>query len=766
MNLQKTLLLALIVFITNNLFSQQFFPTFEPVYIDTEVPRIDIIIDADSLIEIYLYENLESDHEYPATFIFTSSQITDTMELVGFRLRGNTSRYSEKKSFKISFNTFQRADEFYDLDKMNLNGEHNDPSIIRSKLCGDILHDLHVPASRTNHVEVYINDNYYGLYMSVEHIDDNFLEKRFSRDGGNLYKCYWGASLQYIGTDPNIYKFTSEGRRVYELKTNEDEDNYSDLAEFIDVLNNTPIGDYPQNLEPIFNVNLYLKTLAFEVLTAHWDGYAYNQNNYYLYKNPATGRFVYIPYDLDNTFGIDWFSIDWSTRDIYNWAAGNKPLANKLLQNSEYLKRFSFYVNLIIEEAMETSTFFPKIDAFETMITPSAEADLYRTLDYGFSIDDFHNSYIEEIGMHVPIGLKPYISNRVSSAENQLNLQSISPLVSLIDFGHLEQNKTFESEIFVEDDGTITSATFHYRLDNGEWNILAMNDEGLSSDTLAGDNVYSVSTDILTDVYLIDFYYEIEDNEGNTTREPFVDFFSVSRPLSSDYPLVINEFMANNDNIVADESGEYEDWIEIYNNSNNSVNLSNIYLTDNLLDFGKWRLPDMNLEAYGFLLIWADSDENDGNNHASFKLSKDGEQIGIFLKNGDEYLVIDSLTFGVQQNNLSYGCATDASEEFRFFTNPTPGFTNNYSFVYENEKADNHLIIYPNPVNDILKMKIDSKITDVQIFDSKGQKDNLYFDDYSNSINVSDLCSGVYFLNILVEKDSKTTNFQSKFIKY
>ena len=107
--------------------------------------RIDIVIDQDSLDIILQDGNQLSDYEFPATFIYTylntDSQIVriDTVEQIGFRLRGNTSRNSAKKSFKVSFNTFQSGRQYRGLDKMNLNGEHNDPTMMRALLSLDLL---------------------------------------------------------------------------------------------------------------------------------------------------------------------------------------------------------------------------------------------------------------------------------------------------------------------------------------------------------------------------------------------------------------------------------------------------------------------------------------------------------------------------------------------------------------------------------------------------------------------------------------------------
>ncbi|MBC8384211.1 MAG: CotH kinase family protein, partial [Candidatus Cloacimonetes bacterium] len=159
------------------------------LYDDSEVATIEITVDPLAL--EWMYANVWSDSMHNATIHFSNAYIDETIEDVGFRLRGNTSRIAWKKSFKLSFNTFVPGREFYNVDKINLNGEHNDPSIIRSKLGWDIFKQIGQVASRASHAAVYINDVYYGLYISVEHIDDEFLNKNFSDPSGNLWKCHY-----------------------------------------------------------------------------------------------------------------------------------------------------------------------------------------------------------------------------------------------------------------------------------------------------------------------------------------------------------------------------------------------------------------------------------------------------------------------------------------------------------------------------------------------------------------------------------------------
>lgn len=268
--MKPTLIFCLILGFFGRIVAQNPFPEKTRVFDDETLPRIDIFIDIDSL--ALIYQDVESDHEYPANFIFTRDTDVDILDTIGFRLRGNTSRYSKKKSFKIAVNSFEKGRNFLGLEKLNINGEHNDPSIIRSKLSWDIFRKFKVIGSRTAHVRMYINNDYYGLYMNIEHIDDQFVELRYGSQSGNLYKYTWPADLNYISDNPDDYK--PENGQAYELKTNEEANDYSDLANFIDILNNTSDSEFPLEIEKIFNVNNYLKYLAVEYFIGHWDGYS------------------------------------------------------------------------------------------------------------------------------------------------------------------------------------------------------------------------------------------------------------------------------------------------------------------------------------------------------------------------------------------------------------------------------------------------------------------------------------------------------------
>jgi len=122
----------------------------------------------------------------------------------------------------------------------------------------------------------------------------------------------------------------------------------------------------------------------------------------------------------------------------------------------------------------------------------------------------------------------------------------------------------------------------------------------------------------------------------------------------TEIPLAINEFMASNSNSVQDPQDQYDDWVEIHNYGIDAIDIGGMYLTDDLSDTTKWRIPANNtaattIPAGGYLLIWADNDTTDAGLHANFKLSADGEEIGLFDSNG--ITLIDSITFGNRMTN-------------------------------------------------------------------------------------------------------------------
>lgn len=156
-------------------------------------------------------------------------------------------------------------------------------------------------------------------------------------------------------------------------------------------------------------------------------------------------------------------------------------------------------------------------------------------------------------------------------------------------------------------------------------------------------------------------------------------FVHVTEPAAADVPVVINELMASNISSTADPQDQYDDWIELYNAGDGAIDVGGLYLTDDVSEPRKWQIPVGNptlttIPAKGFLLIWADGDTEDPGLHADFSLSASGDEVGLF--DADGVTLLDSVSFGPQVNDLSYGRYPDGGADLMLMVLPTPGEAN------------------------------------------------------------------------------------------
>jgi len=158
----------------------------------------------------------------------------------------------------------------------------------------------------------------------------------------------------------------------------------------------------------------------------------------------------------------------------------------------------------------------------------------------------------------------------------------------------------------------------------------------------------------------------------------------LSIPLSATLALstprvVINEVMATNHTTTSDPQGQFDDWIELHNIGGGSVDLGGMYLTDEFENPTAWQIPAGTvLGGGGYVLIWADEDITAPGLHASFELDAAGE--ALWLLDTDGLTLIDTVDFGRQTPDVSYGRDPDGSDDWLALS-PTPGQSNNGAFL-------------------------------------------------------------------------------------
>ncbi len=151
--------------------------------------------------------------------------------------------------------------------------------------------------------------------------------------------------------------------------------------------------------------------------------------------------------------------------------------------------------------------------------------------------------------------------------------------------------------------------------------------------------------------------------------------------------IYINEIMAKNDNVIADEAGDFDDWIELYNAGTSPVDIAGYYFSEDIADPTFWEIPDTDaaattIPAGGYLLVWADKDPEQGPHHIDFKLSSDGQEIYLYAPDGST--LIDQLTYPSLSTDTSYGRETDGATNFQTFTAPSPGADNTAGVSFYN----------------------------------------------------------------------------------
>ena len=241
-----------------------------------------------------------------ASITFDSIQ----MDSVGIRLKGNSSygHVGTKKPIKLDLDQFVSGQNIDGEKKINLNNGFLDPTMMREKIFLDFMNKEGLPAPRCTYARVSYNGNYCGLYKIVEQVDKPFLKTHFGNKDGNLFKGDPNGTLEQKGTDPSAYY------KDYELKTNDSLNDWSDLVNFIQVVN-ADQSTFSTQIKNSFNVSPYLKAWAANNLFVNLDAYYYYAHNYYLYHNTSSNQFDWINWDVSVVFGV--FPL-WSENKVIN----------------------------------------------------------------------------------------------------------------------------------------------------------------------------------------------------------------------------------------------------------------------------------------------------------------------------------------------------------------------------------------------------------------------------------------------------------------
>ena len=222
----------------------------------------------------------------------------NTLRDVAVRLKGSSSFRSldDKPSFTVNCDHFNKGQRFYGLSKIHLNNSVEDPSYLNEKLGSELFSAAGVPAPRVSHALVTLNGRRLGLYVLKEGFAEEFLARHFQRTDGNLYEPE--AKVAPDVTGPMKRNSGDAAGADVDLKRLAAAASEPDLA-----LRWTALGE-------ILDLDRFLTFAATEVLSGHRDGYCLARNNYRLYHDPVSNRFVFLPDGMDQLFGRADFPVE------------------------------------------------------------------------------------------------------------------------------------------------------------------------------------------------------------------------------------------------------------------------------------------------------------------------------------------------------------------------------------------------------------------------------------------------------------------------
>jgi len=412
-------------------------------------------------------------------------------------------RYRDGRSFTPNG---KRNGLVLDLGAKDYQGHHivdlssalRDPSLVREVLAAEIA-GTYFQTPRANYAKVYINEEYYGLFVNVEAVESGFLKRAFGNDTGNLLF----ANPELGNTPPDGCSSKTFGSLQYEKRSACVDHNFDvrqgNYGKLLDLTSELAMGG--NRLEQFLDVDAALWMLAFNNVLVNLNSYTGQYaNNYYLYQN-ADGRMVPLLGELNLAFGSfknDGVTpSDLSTPDLLMLSPDlhrtnkERPLISSLLSNESYYKQYLSHLRTILVEWVMSGKLESRAKELQNIIRSSVTMD---TGNY-YSAAEFNQSLTEVIGTRSRIpGLVDFMRKRAAWLESQEVYTVLPPTITEIG---VEGRERFSSTLLQEfrvhaKVGDFAKKAFvYYRFSPGEnFRVLEMMDDGEHYDGKAGDTVF------------------------------------------------------------------------------------------------------------------------------------------------------------------------------------------------------------------------------------------------------------------------------------
>ncbi len=297
-------------------------------------------------------------------YTYYSASITidgTTTAQVGLRKKGNLGSLSTTRpGLRVKANEYVAGQRIAGLEVLTLNNNHQDDALISQCLGYELFAAAGLPASRCAFAHVRVNGEDLGVYSHVESVREEFLARHFADATGNLYES---------GGD-----FVVGATGGFQPKTNSTAPDCSDLDRVVTALG-APAAQLPTQLGAVVDLPAYARFWAMEVVTDHWDGYANNQNNFFVYHDPSTDKMSFIPWGIDDLFS----GRQRTTRPYSVFACGSLPW--KLYATPATRAQYLAALRDVLDTVWDAPAIILEIDRMQALLAPLADAEFPARLD-------------------------------------------------------------------------------------------------------------------------------------------------------------------------------------------------------------------------------------------------------------------------------------------------------------------------------------------------------------------------------------------------
>ena len=653
---------------------------------------------------------------------------------VGIKYKGNSSYNvnNVKNPLNIKLDYVNNGQSIDGYNVLKLSNGFRDPSFVREVLSYEMARE-YMPASKATYANVFVDGTLIGLYTCVQSIDDDFTNEHFYERKGPFFKAdNTGLSVQGCMGQLGILEYYADTncyQRAYEMESTWD---WTKLGGFLDTLNN-----HFTEVENVLDIDRTLWMMAFENLTVCLDGPINSiPHNFYLFKD-NNGRFSPLLWDMNMAFGTFTNGLpnpvtntDLQELDIFHNSndASNK-LTSQIFSSDRYKRMYIAHMRTILDEQFSNNNYSVRAAQLQQII----DADVVADPNTFYSYTDFTDNLNSSVGVNPVIGISELMNDRITFLQNLPEFTTNPPTVSVLNSNSVLPNTTTNIIANVQNANYVYLA-YRFKFSD-KFEKLEIFDDGNNGDGAAGDGVYGVT--ISVDARDVQYYVYAENaTAGIFSPQRAEKEFHQIAVVSG---LVINEIMAANFSKVSDQDGEYDDWVELYNGGNTSINLEGFYLSDNENDLTKWIFPNTVIQANDYKIIWCDTAGSSQTGlHTTYRLSADQEEVYLTDPSG---VVVDAVHFVNMPTDVAY--ARVPNGDGVFIHQEESQDLNNQSVSSENNISHTSKIrVYPNPSNS--KIYILGTNQKVEVYNMIGKL--VYGPDNTTTINISDWESGIYFV--------------------